>query len=287
MEPQTPIETSRTSSGSKKRSLFRGWGLFFLQYFGPVIIGGIFVIVAGVINNPRILEDLGYRKSEIEFERVILYAQILNFRDKKSNEGKPLFKKQVGLNETSVRKFIDIYDEALYIKAYYIKKHKVSEIELHATSSGITGINPILPNSYIFDQTAKEQYEKTKGKILNFKFNLKKGDSFIDYLLYKIYYFNAYQYNPTKKKYESDGGIHLDHHTDELIIIFDFSNLDYKNIFNSEPKIIQIKGQSHIPKPAIYDKGIIVSEPILDIPKGSVFHCDWEWKIETSKNKPS
>ncbi len=240
-------------------------------------IGTIFAAtVAGLVTTDWFPELLGYRTSEIHVKRTELYARILYFQDR-AKGGIPFQKKRVGLDGSQSQREVQLFDEALYIRAYYLRRHKVEKMPLAASSSGIVDVTPIIPSAAEFDT---EMYDDSEGAILHYLLDIKDKE----YVLIAYHYYNGYQYNKTHNRYESDGGIHIKFPTDEVIVIFDFTALNYssKYLLRSDPKLFirPAKGEKRRQLPATYVKGVLVSSPILKPPVGAIIHADWEWSSE-------
>ena len=242
-------------------------------------IGTIFAAtVAGLVTTDWFPELLGYRTSEIHVKRTELYARILYFQDR-AKGGIPFQKKRVGLDGSQSQREVQLFDEALYIKSYYLRRHKVETMPLGGFSSGIIDVTPIIPSEAGFDTDA---YDKSGGHTLPFTLDIKDKE----YLLVAYHYYNGYQYNKKFNRYESDGGIHIKFPTDEVIVIFDFSALNYSSLLESDPKLFIRKAKGEEPRqlPANYVKGVLVSSPILNPPVDAIIHADWEWSSEGSSS---
>ncbi len=265
-----PSPAARDHEEKKPRSLTKEW----LVGIIVALIGALSTIAASVFGTEWFPELVGFRSNHIYVNRTILYARILHFRDRERG-ATPLLRKPLGLVGSQSRHEEDLFDEALYIRAFYLKKHKATAIALGAHSSGIVDVTPIIPSTGNF---VTEAYDKSDGRTLDYHLDIKDKE----YVLVAHQYYNGYQYNPKKKQYESDGGIHIDHPTDEAILVFDFTGLDYTTIIRGEAKawIKPPNGEKARQLPATFENGVLTTSPVKNPPVGSQIYCDWEWSTE-------
>lgn len=217
----------------------------------------------------------------ITIERAVVYAKILFFKDKKAGEN-PIIKKTLSLAGGEVTRDEDLYDEGLYLRAYYFRKPHPDKLSFEAHSSGIVDITSILPNAASFET---HLYRQSGYKRLNHTVDVRNTD----YVLTAYHYYNGYQFNEKANKYESDGGVHFPYPVDQAIIIFDFSAIqqeggrqDHQFRVIGNPKLWIRKPGDNTPTPlkVIFANGVLTSETITDIPQGAHIYCDWEWDTE-------
>ena len=101
-------------------------------------IAGVFAIVTALIATDWFPQMLGFRIDEIRVSRNILYARILYFRDREKGQD-PIMEKEVGVIGSKFRETRKIYDEGLYMSAYYLTPHTREGMTVHAHSSGVHG----------------------------------------------------------------------------------------------------------------------------------------------------
>jgi hypothetical protein len=220
----------------------------------------------------------------IAIHRAIIYAKILSFRDRERDE-KPLHIKKLHLVGNAVEKEIPLYDEAIYLKTYYLKGAHANKISLEGHSSGIVDVTPIVPPSAEIDV---HHYEQSGFKHLSITLDITGRD----YLLVAHHYYNGFQFNRSGRKYESDGGIHFEQPADEAVVIFDFSNIVTQKSeapfrIKGTPAVF-IKRSTEGPKEPIevsYQNGILTTKSILQVQKGTHIFCDWEWETEQRENR--
>lgn len=144
-----------------------------------------------------------------------------------------------------------------------------------AHSTGIVNATPVMPASADF---LTEYDEKTNGQGLEYYIDVNDTDLVVP----ATHYYNGYQYNPEKQRYESEGGVHIDHPTDEATIMFDFSALDQSQAVRGTPELFLKREHHGDPEllPATYQDGILKSGPIKNPPVGAYIYCHWEWHTE-------
>jgi len=237
-------------------------------------LGTVFAAVLGtIVATDWFPQLIGIRSDSIHVERLVLYARILYFKDRSAGES-PVITKKVGLkNSTLSRKVNPIFDEGLYMLSYQLLPHNVDILDHQVHTSGIVEATPIVPPTAVFDS---DSYEEKDGKVLSYTINIKDKE----YVLSAWHLYNAFQKN-AQGKYESDGGIHIKYHTDEAVVIFDFSALDYATQISSPP-VIWTKTEHDEQRelhPSAFNNGILVS--LIKNPEiGTKIICDWAWAIE-------
>lgn len=238
------------------------------------VIGAVSTVAAALIGTAWFPEVVGIKSGEIHVKRTVAYARIEYFRDARKIDS-AFQAKTVGLQGSVVRKERSLFDEGLYVRGYYLKPHKSEKMVLQAHTSGITDVTPIIPPIAEF---GVEAYDKSQGTSLSYQLNTKD----VDYVLVAHHYYNGYQFSEKSGKYESDGGMHIDHLTDEAVLVFDFTALNYKALLKGEPKIWIREKQGEQPRqvPSTYNNGVIASDSIMSPPVGAHVYCDWEWASE-------
>lgn len=273
-EPTAPLQQS-SSSHSKYAEIFATC---------------LATILAGIFGGPWLGDWIKERINSsgsvppVAIHRAIIYAKILSFRDRERDE-KPLYMKKLHLAGNAVEKDIPLYDEALYLKTYYLKGSHANTIPLEGHSSGIVDVTPIAPPSAEFDV---HHYEQSAFKHLNITLDITGRD----YLIVAYHYYNGFQFNRSGRKYESDGGVHFEQPADEAIVIFDFSNIVTQKSeapfrIKGMPTVF-IKRSSEGPKEPIevsYQDGILTTKSIFQIQKGTHIFCDWEWETEQRESR--
>ena len=238
-------------------------------------IGGVFTFMTALLTTDWFPKLLGFKIDEIRLVRRITYARILYFRDRHKGE-EPVIEKVIGYKdkESNIRGKRKLYDEGLYIDAYYLTPHSQSNMGLHAHSSGLVSLTPIIPTKLNF---FSEAYRMSKGANIQGTLDIKDRN----YVVVAKHYYNGFQYNETKKAYESDGGVHIRHPTDSCTVIFDFSGIDYESLLKSRPvmKFRKISEEPYAEIPSTWTNGVLVAE-VTDLSVGTRIICDWEWTTE-------
>jgi len=224
-------------------------------------------------------ENSSNSSQPIEIHRAIIYAKILAFRDREQGE-KPLYMKKLRLAGNAIEQEIPLYDEALYLKTFYLKGSHADRVSLEGHSSGIVDVTPIVPQSAEFDL---HHYEQSTFKHLSYTLDISKRD----YLAVASHYYNGFQFNSSGHKYESDGGVHFEYPADEAVVIFDFSNVvtqkrEIPFRIRGTPAV-SLKRSKDGPKEPVefsYQDGILTTRSISNIEKGTHVFCDWEWETE-------
>jgi hypothetical protein len=221
-------------------------------------------------------------KREATVDRRILYARMLDFRDRRLKQT-PIKNAQVGLRDTEIRNTPrDIYDEALYLDVLYLNAHTQDVLKASLQSSGITDLTALFPLGLSID---REGYERQGGRALKYDVMLKdtgpNGDVvFHQYIVLGRHYYNGFQSNPDGRGYQSDGGIIIHTETKSAMLIFDFSALDYEKVFSVKPRLVlrrEDRTQEEIPSQ--YRNGVLVGQSHKP-PLNSYILCDWEWATE-------
>lgn len=120
-------------------------------------------------------------------------------------------------------------------------------------------------------------------KSLNYKIDIKQRG----YILMANHYYNGFQFNDGKQRYESDGGAHFPYGADEALLVFDFTSL----IVGSNTSKYMIKEAPHcfMDKPghkskeeveATFRNVILTTKTVTNIPPESHILCDWKWATE-------
>lgn len=262
----------------------------FHSKYAEILAGFLATVLAGVFGGPWLGDWInGSINSSgtlppVAIHRAIIYAKILSFRDRERDES-PLYMKKLHLAGNAVETDIPLYDEALYLKTYYLKGAHANKIPLEGHSSGIVDVTPIIPPSAEFDV---HHYEQSTLKHLSYTLDIAGRD----YLMVAYHYYNGFQFNRSGRKYESDGGVHFEYPTDEAVVIFDFSNIITQK---SEAPFrikrvpaVYIKRSKEGPKEPVevsYQDGILTTKPISQIQKGTHIFCDWEWETEQRERR--
>jgi|GEM_PF-1659961 len=220
----------------------------------------------------------------IAIHRAIIYAKILAFRDREQGE-KPLYTKKVRLAGNAIEQEITLYDEALYLETFYLQGSHANRVSLEGHSSGIVDVTPIVPQAAEFDL---HHYEQSAFKHLSYTLDISKRD----YLTVAYHYYNGFQFNPSGRKYESDGGVHFEYPVDEAVVIFDFSNVATQKRetpfrIRGTP-VVSLKRSKDGPKEPVefsYQDGILTTKSISNIQKGTHIFCDWEWETELRESE--
>jgi hypothetical protein len=230
--------------------------------------------VTAFITTDWFRDFVGLKSSDIVVRRMVVYARILSFSDKHKNE-KPISDREIGLRGTSQRRKTELYDEGLYLHAYYLSPHIPNTMTLKAHSSGLVDLTPVIPQSEDF---SKEQYEKTHGAEIECSVDIASKN----YVLATYHYYNGFQYNERTKKYESNGGCHINYRTDEVTVVFDFSSLPYEKLIKQDPRLYIKKPGTDSPSqlPSTFKDGILVADIISKPPVSSHIYCDWTWSTE-------
>lgn len=277
-----PVKTDPTAPRQQSNPSHSKYAEIFATCFATIL--------AGVFGGPWLGDWIKERTSSpgavppVAIHQAIIYAKILSFHDREREE-KPFYTKKLHLAGNAVEKSIPVYDEALYLKTYYLKGSHANKITLEGHSSGIVDVTPIAPPSAEFDV---HHYEQSGFKHLSTTFDITGRD----YLMVAYHYYNGFQFNRLGRKYESDGGVHFEQPADEAIVIFDFSNIVTQKSeapfrIKGTPTVF-IKRSSEGPREPIevsYQDGILTTKSIFQIQKGTHIFCDWEWETEQRESR--
>jgi hypothetical protein len=90
-------------------------------------------------------------KTAVSIKRAVIYAKIQFFRDRRV--GEPfLTQKTLNLIGGEIEKTGEkLYDEAFYLRAYYLNNPHPDSLKFEGHSSGIVDVSPILPSSASFE----------------------------------------------------------------------------------------------------------------------------------------
>jgi len=213
-------------------------------------------------------------------ERAVIYAKILFFRDRRVDEPH-MIQKSLNLIGGEIEKPSEkLYDEAFYLRAYYLHSPHPDRLKFEGHSSGIIDVSPILPSSASFET---HLYRQSGFRRLPYETDVRDRD----YVLVAHHYYNGFQFNEKTKKYESDGGVHFSYPADEAVIIFDFSALtsgkpDNTFRLKGSPKILIRHSPNDVPSvlESRFINGILTSKTIEKVAEGTHIYCDWEWETE-------
>ena len=213
-------------------------------------------------------------------KRAVVYAKILFFRDRRVGEPY-MAQKTLKLIGGEIEKPSEqLYDEAFYLRAYYLHSAHPDRLKFEGHSSGIVDISPILPSSASFET---HLYRQSGFQRLSYETEVRDQD----YVLVAHHYYNGFQFNEKTSKYESDGGVHFSYAVDEAVIIFDFSALTN----GKSDSTFRLKGnpnlwirRSHNEAPSVLESrfvnGVLTSKTIEKVGEGTHVYCDWEWETE-------
>ena len=250
-----------------------------------IVTGSLATILAGLISaswfGDWIIKPGGTVTpiDPITIHRAVIYAKVLSFRDRERNET-PVQSKKLHLAGNSVEKDILLYDEALYLKTFYLKDSHANKVTLEGHSSGIVDVTPIVPQSAEFDL---HHYEQSAFKHLSYTLDMTGRD----YLTVAYHYYHVFLFYPSGHKYESDGGVHFEYPADEAVVIFDFSNIVAQKgeapfRIKGTPSVF-LKRSKESPKEPVetsYHDGIVTTKAIPHVAKDAYIFCDWEWETE-------
>lgn len=284
---ETRLEDNKTqpATGAEQSTLVR-------SKFAEIVWTSLATVFAGLIGANWFgewvtkKENPSHSTQPIAIHRAIIYAKILAFRDREQGE-KPLYTKKLRLAGNAIEQEVPLYDEALYLKTFYLKGSYANRVPLEGHSSGIVDVTPIVPQSAEFDL---HHYEQSAFKHLSYTLDVSKRD----YLTVAYHYYNGFQFNPSGHKYESDGGVHFEYPADEAVLIFDFSNVPTQKRetpfrIRGTPAV-SLKRSRDGPKEPIefsYQDGILTTKSISNIEKGTHIFCDWEWETEQRESGSS
>ncbi len=222
----------------------------------------------------------------VRIERASLYAKILFFRDKRVAEPyivtrtlRPL--SGILKNQPNSLNDVELYDEALYLKTYHFRKYHPNKLTFRSISSGITDVIGIIPGGIDLSNDQIDEYERTRFSTLIYATTVRDSNDI--QVAHK--YYNGFQYNQVREKYESDGSLNLEYAAREVVVTFDFSAIGAFKQGDSfrlkgEPKLKLIIGNNDTPIEGRFTNGILISETIKDVPQGARITCDWEWETE-------
>ena len=276
-------QDNKTATGPQQGGLLH-------SKFAEIVWTSIATVFAGLIGANWFGELVTKKENSpnssqtIAIHRAIIYAKILAFRDREQGE-KPLYMKKLRLAGNAIEREIPLYDEALYLKTFYLKGSHMNRVPLEGHSSGIVDVTPIVPQSAEFDI---HHYEQSAFKHLSYTLDISKRD----YLTVAYHYYNGFQFNPAGHKYESDGGVHFEYPADEAVVIFDFSNVATQKRetpfrIRGTPSV-SLKRSKEGPKEPVefsYQDGILTTKSISNIEKGTHIFCDWEWETEQRESR--
>jgi hypothetical protein len=243
------------------------------------LIGGICALAGAFI--PTIQNFYANRAAPIlTCDRVIVYARMIHFRDRRLNEKPVEINAFVGDREANVGQQLPLYDEALHVNAMYLHNHSVSEMAFALRSSGHCYITPIIPNTIRYDS---DEYKRSGFSRLDGAIPLRDDDSgeVLRYVLVANNFYNGYQYDGNKGGYQSDTALRLLYDAKEVTFIVDFTALDYKTRVLT-PKV-SLRRKDGLPFEDVqytYKNGVVVSAPVHNLHAGAYMKCDWEWSTE-------
>ncbi|MDH4078882.1 MAG: toll/interleukin-1 receptor domain-containing protein [Nitrospira sp.] len=222
----------------------------------------------------------------VRIERASLYAKILFFRDKRLAEPHMVMRTLYPLggilnNQPNSLNDVELYDEALYLKTYHLRKYHPDKLTFRSLSSGITDVIGISPGGVDLSGDQIDEYGRTHFKTLIYTTTVRDSNDI--QIAHK--YYNGFQYNQVREKYESDGSLNLEYAAREVVVTFDFSSIGAFKQGNSfrlkgQPKLNLIIGNIETPIEGHFTNGIFTSDTIKDVPQGARITCDWEWETE-------
>lgn len=262
-------------------------------------IGGASTILAASLSSPlwRPLlagaEDSTPRieQAEARISKRILYARILQFRDKRLGAPPVNPNAYVGWMDSRIRTIgTPIYDEGLYVDALYLYPHRQEHLKASLQSSGIADMDVLYPREAMLS-VDREAYDRSEGHRLDYELKLRNRaqdgkSTFFEYVITSRHYYNGYQY--ASGRYQSDGGVTISQATDEVILIFDFTALaavgqegvDYDAVFKVKPHaVIRDPEGARTIAASTFEKGVLVAR-IAELKLRSYVLCDWEWATE-------
>ncbi len=278
--PEDPNDLSEASAGERFVSTRRCK----IQPLTRVVYAsfvGLFVALFWLgLASGWIDEALGlvFDRRSIHVERQVIYVQMRHFVDRESQPNGGIERK-VGQSGSEVAETPrPVYDEAHYMKAYYLKPHRVEKMEVHSTSSGVCAVTPIIPERL---QPDIHEYNRVDGARLDYDISLKTDDGqYLDYVLYSLAFYNGYQFN---EKWQSDAGFHIDFPTDEFVMVFDFRGVDYADLVAGVPKLLLKRDgeATEITDPGAHFRGGVLHSPVLrDLRVGDEVQVNWKWRVE-------
>lgn len=213
-------------------------------------------------------------------KRAVVYAKILFFRDRRAGEPY-MTQKTLNLIGGEIEKPSEqLYDEAFYLRAYYLHSAHPDRLKFEGHSSGVVDVSPILPSSASFET---HLYRQSGFQRLPYETEVRDRD----YVLVAHHYYNGFQFNEKTSKYESDGGVHFSYAVDEAVIIFDFSALTNGKSDNTfrlkgNPNLWIRRSPNEVPSvlESRFINGILTSTAIEKVAEGTHVYCDWEWETE-------
>lgn len=213
-------------------------------------------------------------------KRAVVYAKILFFRDRRVGEPY-MTQKTLNLIGGEIEKPNEkLYDEAFYLRAYYLHSPHPDRLKFEGHSSGVVDVSPILPSSASFET---HLYRQSGFQRLPYETEVHDQD----YVLVAHHYYNGFQFNEKTSKYESDGGVHFSYAADEAVIIFDFSALtngasDSTFRLKKNPNLWIRRAPNEVPSilESRFVNGVLTSKNIEKISEGTHVYCDWEWDTE-------
>ncbi|HWF60686.1 MAG TPA: hypothetical protein VN666_10330 [Nitrospira sp.] len=129
-------QDNKTATGPQQGSLLH-------SKFAEILWTSIATVFAGLIGANWFGELVSKQENSpnsnqmIAIHRAIIYAKILAFRDREQGE-KPLYMKKLRLAGNAIEREIPLYDEALYLKTFYLKGSHMNRVPLEGHSSGMT-----------------------------------------------------------------------------------------------------------------------------------------------------